>query len=58
MVRMHNPLLREIDGWVGKSGISRPEAIRQLVTWALQHTKPTVPTNSIVKRTQGDERRL
>jgi hypothetical protein len=36
MVRMHTPQLKAIDAWIGKSGLSRPEAVRQLVNWALQ----------------------
>jgi hypothetical protein len=36
MVRMHKPQLTAIDAWIGKSGLSRPEAVRQLVNWALQ----------------------
>jgi hypothetical protein len=36
MVRMHAPQLKAIDTWIGKSGLSRPEAVRQLVNWALQ----------------------
>ena len=40
MVRMHKPQLKAIDQWIGDSGLSRPEGIRQLVNWALEHTKP------------------
>jgi hypothetical protein len=36
MVRMHTPQLKAIDAWIGKSGLSRPEAVRQLVNWALR----------------------
>lgn len=39
LVRMHKPQIEAIDGWIRNSGISRPEAIRQLVTWALQQIK-------------------
>ena len=44
VVRMHKPQIKAIDGWIGDSDITRPEAIRQLVTWALAHTKPKEPT--------------
>ena len=40
MVRMHKPQIKGIDAWIGDSGLSRPEAIRQLVNFALDHTKP------------------
>jgi len=36
LVRMHEPQLKAIDEWIGKSGLSRPEAVRQLVNWALR----------------------
>lgn len=39
-VRMHKPQLDAIDSWRSAS-ISRPEAIRQLVAWALGHTQRT-----------------
>ena len=39
VVRMHKPQLKAVDQWIGSSEISRPEAIRQLVTWALEHVK-------------------
>jgi hypothetical protein len=43
MVRMHTPQLQELDRWKRNAGISRPEAVRQLVSWALPHaTKPPV----------------
>jgi len=41
VVRMHDPQIKEIDDWIGDSEISRPEAIRQLVSWALDQTKKT-----------------
>jgi len=41
VVRMHDPQIKEIDDWIGDSEISRPEAIRQLVSWALEQTKKT-----------------
>jgi hypothetical protein len=40
MVRMHKPQLKAIDTWIADSGLSRPEAVRQLVNFALAHTKP------------------
>jgi hypothetical protein len=39
VVRMHKPQLKALDQWISTSEISRPEAIRQLVTWALEHVK-------------------
>jgi hypothetical protein len=41
VVRMHNPQIKELDDWIGDSDISRPEAIRQLVGWALGQSKKT-----------------
>ncbi len=38
MIRMHAPQLDAIDDWIGESGLSRPEAIRQLVDHALERT--------------------
>jgi hypothetical protein len=35
VVRMHDPEIKALDDWINKSNISRPEAIRQLVKWAL-----------------------
>ena len=46
VVRMHEPQLKAIDGWIRDTGISRPEAIRQLVDWALAHTKPKPPRSA------------
>jgi hypothetical protein len=43
MVRMHDPQIAAIDAWIKDSDISRPEAIRQLVTWALEQAKKTRP---------------
>jgi hypothetical protein len=40
MVRMHWPQIHALDAWIGKTRISRPEAIRQLVTWALSDRNP------------------
>jgi hypothetical protein len=59
MVRMHKPQVREIDQWIGDSDISRPEAIRQLVDWALsQVKKPEEPeTINIVRRAREAELR-
>lgn len=45
MVRMHTMQLKALDQWIRDAGISRPEAIRQLVDWALQHTKKPPPTD-------------
>jgi hypothetical protein len=39
MVRVHVPQLTAIDAWIGETGLSRPEAIRQLVNWALEQVK-------------------
>lgn len=39
LVRMHEPQLKAIDDWIGEADISRPEAIRQLVDWALQQNR-------------------
>jgi hypothetical protein len=36
IVRMHAPQLAAIDSWIGNSGLSRPEAVRQLVDFALR----------------------
>jgi len=60
VVRMHDPQLKEIDEWIGAAEISRPEAIRQLVTWALAHTKPKPPADpplNIVRRARENELR-
>ena len=60
---MHEPQLRELDGWIGDSDISRPEAIRQLVSWALEQTKksapppPSDPPITIVRRARENELR-
>jgi hypothetical protein len=47
MVRMHTAQLQAIDRWIRDTGISRPEAIRQLVNWALgiDAKLGTAPTN-------------
>jgi len=57
VVRMHEPQLKAIDGWISDTGLSRPEAIRQLVDWALENAKksaapppPADPPIHIVKR--------
>jgi hypothetical protein len=42
VVRMHDPQIEAIDLWIGDNGLSRPEAIRQLVKWALEHVKKPV----------------
>lgn len=56
---MHTPQLAAIDRWIGDTGISRPEAIRQLVNWALN--PPPRPAEeqpiSIIKRAREDELR-
>jgi len=40
---MHAPQIKALDLWIDDTGISRPEAIRQLVGWALEQTKKTQP---------------
>jgi hypothetical protein len=58
VVRMHEPQIMAVDLWIGDSGISRPEAIRQLVKWALEHVRPVEdPGISIVKRVRNNELR-
>jgi hypothetical protein len=39
MVRMHKPQIKALDRWIGKAELSRPEAIRQLVDWALKQSQ-------------------
>jgi hypothetical protein len=39
VVRMHQPALDALDRWIRDSNISRPEAIRQLVKWALDNAQ-------------------
>ena len=62
MVRVHKPQLKAIDLWIADSGLSRPEAIRQLVNFALAHVKPQeepaeeVPLN-LVRRARENELR-
>jgi len=41
VVRMHDPQIQDLDEWIGNNEISRPEAIRQLVAWALSQAKAT-----------------
>jgi hypothetical protein len=50
MVRMHKPQVAALDRWIDNSDISRPEAIRQLVSWALEQTRkdPIVPPGTVV----------
>jgi hypothetical protein len=62
VVRMHDPQLKAIDGWIRDTGISRPEAIRQLVDWALENAKkqaepPPDPPINVVKRARENELR-
>ena len=57
VVRMHDPQIKAIDGWIGDSDITRPEAIRQLVTWALAHTKPKEPAETPVHAMQKKRER-
>lgn len=64
VVRMHKPQLKDLDAWIGNSGISRPEAIRQLVNWALGKItkKPEQPSASdppmtLLRRARIDEMR-
>lgn len=39
-VRMHSSQIKRLDRWISDSNISRPEAIRQLLDWALDQTLP------------------
>jgi hypothetical protein len=39
MVRMQPRQLKALDRWIGKTDISRPEAVRQLVDWAMAQIK-------------------
>jgi hypothetical protein len=39
LVRMHRPQLAALDRWIRDSGISRPEAVRQLIDFALQQQR-------------------
>jgi hypothetical protein len=36
LVRMQPQQIKALDSWIRDTNISRPEAIRQLVSWALQ----------------------
>ena len=57
---MHDPQLAAVDNWIGDAGLSRPEAIRQLVNWALEHTKKPVadpPAMTMVRRVKHGEMR-
>lgn len=46
VVRMHDDQIKALDKWIDGSGISRPEAIRQLVTFALgQHVQKNAAAN-------------
>jgi hypothetical protein len=64
VVRMHDPQLAAIDSWIGDAGLSRPEAIRQLVDWALEHAKRAAaavsipedpPAMTVVRRARANE---
>lgn len=66
VVRMHDPQLSAIDNWIGDAGLSRPEAIRQLVDWALEHAKQAAaavlipedpPAMTMVRRVKQGEMR-
>ena len=39
VVRAHPPLIKSLDDWIGDNELSRPEAIRQLVVWALEQAQ-------------------
>lgn len=39
MVRMHAPQINALDNWIRDTGISRPEAVRQLISWALERAR-------------------
>lgn len=59
---MHAPQIAAIDRWIGANDISRPEAIRQLVEWALSQTRvvievPDDPPVTVVRRARENERR-
>ena len=44
VVRMHKPQIKQLDQWIGETGLSRPEAVRQIVQWGLeQATQPAHP---------------
>ena len=45
MVRMQDPLIKGLDTWIGKTDLSRPEAVRQLVAWALEQSRKARPVN-------------
>ena len=61
VVRMHKPQLKAIDQWIANTGLTRPEAIRQLVDWALEHVKPKEmpepPPLNLVRRARDQELR-
>jgi hypothetical protein len=42
VVRMHEPQIAALDEWIADTGLSRPEAIRQLVNWGLENAKAKV----------------
>jgi hypothetical protein len=56
VVRMHTPQLKAIDAWIEENdqSLSRPEAIRRLVTEGLARQKPVrlprVATSSFFSR--------
>jgi len=66
VVRAHPPLVKALDSWIGDNELSRPEAIRQLVMWALEQAQaqkavepPPVeePPMTLVRRARANELR-
>ena len=58
MVRWQPDKLAAIDGWISDTPISRPEAIRQLVSWALENVGKKEPVEqplNIVRRARENE---
>jgi len=62
VVRMHDPQIAAIDKWIADTGLSRPEAIRQLVDWALETARQAAapppidpPPINIVRRARANE---
>jgi len=41
VVRMHDDQLKALDAWIADTNISRPEAVRQLITWGLETAAAT-----------------
>lgn len=55
MVRMHRPLIKALDVWRKEAEITRPEATRQLVMWALAQTD--VPVELVRDAREAEELR-